>query len=63
VGLDKEKLRQTIAGDTFQTIDGPVKFEGVVNVTTPTMFLQYQNGVFEIVWPKSEATAQMIGPK
>jgi branched-chain amino acid transport system substrate-binding protein len=63
VGLDKEKLRQTIAGDTFQTIDGPVKFEGVVNVRTPTMFLQYQNGVFEIVWPKSEATAQMIGPK
>jgi len=63
VGLDKEKLRQTIASDTFQTIDGPVKFEGVVNVSTPTMFLQYQNGVFEIVWPKSEATAQLIGPK
>ena len=63
VGLDKEKLRQTIASETFQTIDGPVKFEGVVNVSTPTMFLQYQNGVFEIIWPKSEATAQMIGPK
>ena len=59
-GLDHEKLRQVISTDTFDTIDGPVKFNGVVNATTPTMFLQYQNGVFEIVWPKSEATASVI---
>ncbi len=59
-GLDKEKLRKVISSDTFQTIDGPVKFEGVVNVATPTMFLQYQKGVYEIIWPKSEATAPMI---
>jgi hypothetical protein len=37
-----------------------VKFNGVVNATTPTMFLQYNKGVFEIVWPKSEATASVI---
>ena len=59
-GLDHEKLRQTIASDTFDTIDGPVKFNGVVNATTPTMFLQYRNGVFEIIWPKSEATASVM---
>jgi branched-chain amino acid transport system substrate-binding protein len=59
-GLDHEKLRQTIASETFDTIDGPVKFKGVVNATTPTMFLQYRNGVFEIVWPKSEATASVM---
>jgi branched-chain amino acid transport system substrate-binding protein len=59
-GLDHEKLRQTIASETFDTIDGPVKFNGVVNATTPTMFLQYRNGVFEIVWPKSEATASVM---
>ena len=47
-GLDHEKLRQTISTETFDTIDGPVKFNGVVNATTPTMFLQYNNGVFEI---------------
>jgi branched-chain amino acid transport system substrate-binding protein len=62
-GLDKEKLRKVISSETFQTIDGPVKFEGVVNVTTPTMFLQEQKGVLEIIWPKSEATADMIDRK
>ena len=59
-GLDHEKLRQTIASEIFDTIDGPVKFNGVVNATTPTMFLQYRNGVFEIIWPKSEATASVM---
>jgi branched-chain amino acid transport system substrate-binding protein len=62
-GLDHEKLRQEFATDTFDTIDGPVKFSGVVNVTTPTMFLQYQKGVYEIVWPKEEATATIIERK
>jgi len=27
-GLDKEKLRAAIASTTFDTINGPVKFEG-----------------------------------
>lgn len=62
-GLDHEKLRMTFASDTFDTIDGPVKFNGVVNATTPTMFLQYQKGVYEIVWPKAEATAAIIDRK
>jgi hypothetical protein len=44
VGLDKDKLRNEIASDTFDTIDGPVKFDGVQNVSTPTMFLQLQDG-------------------
>ena len=43
-GLDREKLRQTIATDTFETINGKVKFEGVQNAITPTAFLQFQNG-------------------
>jgi len=59
VGLDHQKLRHEFATDTFQTIDGPVKFKGVVNVTTPTMFLQFQKGVYEIVWPASVATAKL----
>jgi branched-chain amino acid transport system substrate-binding protein len=57
VGLDKDKLRNEIASDTFDTIDGPVKFDGVQNVSTPTMFLQLQDGKAQIVWPKAEATA------
>ncbi|MEX0923148.1 MAG: amino acid ABC transporter substrate-binding protein, partial [Rhodovibrionaceae bacterium] len=43
VGLDKDKLRSYIADTTFETINGPVDFEGVQNVTTPTMFLQFQD--------------------
>ena len=57
-GLDKEKIRSTIAKDTFDTINGPVRFEGVQNVVTPTAFVQYQKGKLQIVWPKSMASSQ-----
>lgn len=56
-GLDKAKIREAISTQTFDTIDGPVKFKGVENVLTPTMFLQFQKGEAQIVWPTSEATA------
>jgi branched-chain amino acid transport system substrate-binding protein len=56
-GLDKEKLRDVIATDTFDTINGPVKFDGVQNATTPTMFLQLQGGEAQIVWPPDMSTA------
>lgn len=56
-GLDKDRLREVISTETFQTINGPVKFDGVQNATTPTMLLQLQNGVAEIVWPPEEASA------
>ena len=60
VGLDKAKLRREISTATFDTIDGPVKFDGVQNATTPTMFIQFQKGEAQIVWPASEATAKFI---
>ena len=56
-GLDKAKIREAISTETFDTINGPVKFKGVENVITPTMFLQFQKGEAQIVWPASEATA------
>jgi branched-chain amino acid transport system substrate-binding protein len=56
-GLDKAKIREAISTQTFDTINGPVKFKGVENVVTPTMFLQIQKGEPQIVWPPSEATA------
>ncbi len=61
-GLDREKLRQTIASDTFETINGKVKFEGVQNTVTPTAFLQFQNGSLQLVWPQSIASAK-VKPK
>ncbi len=59
-GLDREKLRETIATGTFDTINGPVRFEGVQNVLTPASFLQFQNGEAHLVWPPEGATAQYI---
>jgi branched-chain amino acid transport system substrate-binding protein len=52
-GTDKEKLRQAIASMTFDTINGPVKLQGVQNAITPTAFLQIQGGELQLVWPKS----------
>lgn len=56
-GLDKDKLRATMASTTFDTINGPIRFDGVQNAITPTMFLQFQKGVAQIVYPPSMATA------
>lgn len=56
-GTDKAKLRQTINSETFETINGPVKFNGVENAITPAAFLQIQNGKMQIIWPETIATA------
>lgn len=56
-GLDHEKLRETIAAGTFDTIKGPIRFDGVVNASTVPGLLQIQDGELEIVWPKAIATA------
>jgi branched-chain amino acid transport system substrate-binding protein len=58
VGLDRAKIRKAISTETFDTINGPVKFKGVENIITPTMFLQFQKSEAQIVWPASDATAQ-----
>ncbi|NGN44670.1 ABC transporter substrate-binding protein [Mesorhizobium sp. CGMCC 1.15528] len=55
-GLDKEKIREAVSTMTFDTINGPVKFEGVQNSVTPTSFLQIQDGSLELVWPDSVKT-------
>ncbi|WP_422372177.1 amino acid ABC transporter substrate-binding protein [Hoeflea sp.] len=56
-GLDPEALREEIATDSFDTINGEVRFEGVENVVTPTGFVQIQNGKIELVWPESVKTS------
>jgi len=57
-GLNRKKLREEIASDTFHTINGPVKFTGVQNGTTPVSFLQIQGGEAQIIWPPSVATSK-----
>lgn len=57
-GLDKNKIREVVSKDTFDTINGKVRFDGVQNAITPTAFVQTQKGKLQIVWPKSIATGQ-----
>ena len=57
-GLDKAKLRDTIAKGRFETIIGPIQFTGIENLVTPAGFLQLQNGVPQQIWPSQDAIAQ-----
>ncbi|MBW2063582.1 MAG: amino acid ABC transporter substrate-binding protein [Deltaproteobacteria bacterium] len=61
--FDHEKLRDYIANNEFQTINGPIKFSGLENIRTPSMILQWQKGELEIIWPKETATAEPLYPK
>lgn len=63
VGLDRKAIREYVAKNEHQTIIGPVRFEGSENASVPGSVGQWQNGEFEIVWPKSMATAQLVTPK
>jgi branched-chain amino acid transport system substrate-binding protein len=63
VGLDRKAIRDYIAKTEHKTIIGPIRFEGSENVATPGTVSQWQNGEFEVVWPKSVATAQLVAPK
>jgi branched-chain amino acid transport system substrate-binding protein len=62
-GLDKNKIREYVSTQTFDTINGKVKFDGVQNSITPTAFVQTQKGKLQIVWPKSIATGQYEAKK
>ena len=62
-GLNKEKIREFVAKETFETINGKVKFDGVQNSITPTAFVQYQKGKLQIIWPASIATSKYEAKK
>ncbi|MDM0067402.1 amino acid ABC transporter substrate-binding protein [Variovorax sp. J31P207] len=59
VGLDRKALRDNIAKSEFKTILGPIRFDGGENASIPGTVAQWQNGEFEVVWPKDRATAQL----
>jgi branched-chain amino acid transport system substrate-binding protein len=57
VGLDRKAIRDYIANTDHNTILGKIKFSGSENIGTPGTVSQWQNGEFEVVWPKAVATA------
>lgn len=59
VGLDRKAIRDYVAKTEHSTIIGKVRFEGSENVATPGTVSQWQNGEFEVVWPKNVATAAL----
>ncbi len=61
--LDRKKLRDAIATQTFPTVIGPVRFEKGFNVQAPGEIGQWQKGEFEVVAAKSKRTAEPIFPK
>ncbi|MBX3591862.1 MAG: amino acid ABC transporter substrate-binding protein [Burkholderiaceae bacterium] len=63
VGLDRKAIRDYVARTEHKTIIGPIRFEGSENVSTPGTVAQWQKGEFEVVWPRSVATAQLVMPK
>jgi branched-chain amino acid transport system substrate-binding protein len=61
--LNREKIRDVIAKDTFDTIIGPMRFEKGVNVQWPGDIGQWQKGVYEVMMPKQFRTAAPLYPK
>ncbi len=61
--LDRKKIREVIATETFSTVIGPVRFENQFNVQSPGEVGQWQKGAYEIVAAKTKRTAQPIYPK
>jgi branched-chain amino acid transport system substrate-binding protein len=56
-GLNREKLRETIAGGQFDTIVGPIAFKGAQS-TVPASISQIQNGQIHFLWPPEIATSE-----
>ena len=59
VGLERKAIRDYVAGNEHSTIVGKIKFVGSENVGTPGSVSQWQKGEFEVVWPKTHATAPL----
>jgi branched-chain amino acid transport system substrate-binding protein len=60
VGLDRKAIRDFVAGGEHTTLLGKIRFAGSENVGTPGSVGQWQKGEFEVVWPKSQATAPLM---
>ncbi len=59
---DREKVRDAIAATDMTTVIGPVKFRPDGTGIVPSVFIQWQNGKQELVWPREFATAALAYP-
>ncbi len=59
---DRDKIRDAIAATDLVTVIGPVKFRPDGTGIVTSVFLQWQNGKQELVWPKEFATVPLAYP-
>jgi branched-chain amino acid transport system substrate-binding protein len=60
--LDREKVRDAIAAADMTTVVGPVKFRADGTGIVQSVFLQWINGMQQLVAPKESATAPFAYP-
>ncbi|GIX24137.1 MAG: amino acid ABC transporter substrate-binding protein [Caldimonas manganoxidans] len=63
VGLDRKAIRDYVARTEHDTLIGKIRFTGSENTATPGTVGQWQKGEFEVVWPRSMATAPLLAHK
>ena len=59
---DREKIRDAIAATEMTTVVGSVKFHPDGTGTVRSVFIQWQSGQQELVWPKEFATKPLAYP-
>jgi branched-chain amino acid transport system substrate-binding protein len=66
VGLDREKIRDALATDTFDTIVGKTKIRPGYSMQCELAgtITQWQGGnMMDVIWPRAAASADIIYPK
>jgi branched-chain amino acid transport system substrate-binding protein len=59
---DRDRVRDAIAATDMTTVIGPVKFRPDGTGIVQSVFIQWQNGKQELVWPREFATAALAYP-
>jgi branched-chain amino acid transport system substrate-binding protein len=60
--LDRDKIRDGIAATNMVTVSGPVRFRPDGTAEIPGVFIQWQKGKQQLVWPKEVATSPFAYP-
>jgi branched-chain amino acid transport system substrate-binding protein len=61
--LDHNRIRDIMSSETFDTTMGPVKFDNGMMIGYVGQMGQWQNGVYEVIGPDDNRTADPIYPK
>src|SRR5207302_10603362 len=60
--LDPRASRDAMAPTNMPTVVGPVRFRPDGTGIVPTVFVQWQEGKQELVWPKALGAARLLYP-